>query len=124
MDKIGFLRDRVQELKDGGLYNTIRHIDSSQGSWLTVDGKEVLNFCSNNYLGLADHPRLVTAAKGALDRYGVGPGAVRTIAGTMTIHDELEDKLASFKGVEAAISLQAGFVANAGRSRHSWTRAT
>jgi glycine C-acetyltransferase len=114
MDKIGFLRDQVQELKSEGLYNTIRHIGSSQGSWLTVDGKEVLNFCSNNYLGLADHPRLVTAAKRALDRYGVGPGAVRTIAGTMTIHDELESKLASFKGVEAAISLQAGFVANAG----------
>ena len=114
MDKIAFLRDQVQELKDEGLYNTIRHIDSSQGSWLTVDGKEVLNFCSNNYLGLADHPRLVTAAKRALDRYGVGPGAVRTIAGTMTIHDELEEKLSAFKGVEAAISLQAGFVANAG----------
>lgn len=114
MDKIAFLRDQVQDLKDKGLYNTIRRIDGSQGSWLMVDGEEVLNFCSNNYLGLADHPRLVTAAKAALDRYGVGPGAVRTIAGTMTIHDELEEKLVAFKGVEAAISLQAGFVANAG----------
>ncbi len=114
MDKIEFLRDQVQELKDKGLYNTIRHIDGSQGAWLTVDGKGVLNFCSNNYLGLADHPRLIEAARSALGRYGVGPGAVRTIAGTMTIHDELEAKLAAFKGVEAAISLQAGFVANAG----------
>jgi len=114
MDKIEFLRDQLQDLKDRGLYNTIRHIDGPQGAWLTVDGKKVLNFCSNNYLGLADDPRLVAAAKTALDRYGVGPGAVRTIAGTMTIHDELEEKLAAFKGVEAAISLQAGFVANAG----------
>lgn len=114
MDKIGFLRDQIRELKDQGLYNTIRHVDGPQGAWLTVDGKKVLNFCSNNYLGLADDPRLVEAAKAALDRYGVGPGAVRTIAGTMTIHDELEEKLAVFKGVEAAISLQAGFVANAG----------
>jgi glycine C-acetyltransferase len=114
MDKIGFLREQLTDLENQGLYNTIRHIDGPQGAWLVVDGKKVLNFCSNNYLGLAGHPRLVDAAKAALDRYGVGPGAVRTIAGTMTIHDELEEKLASFKGVEAAISLQAGFVANAG----------
>ena len=114
MDKIGFLGEQLQELKDGGLYNTIRHIEGPQGAWLVVDGKKVLNYCSNNYLGLANHPRLIQAAKSALDRYGVGPGAVRTIAGTMTLHDELETKLAAFKGVEAAISLQSGFVANAG----------
>ena len=114
MDKIGFLGQQVQELRDGGLYNTIRHIDGPQGAWLTVDGQKVLNFCSNNYLGLANHPRLINAAKAAVDRYGVGPGAVRTIAGTMTLHDELESKLAAFKGVEAAISLQSGFVANTG----------
>lgn len=114
MDKITYLREQLDELRQQGLYNTIRHIDSPQGAWLVVDGKRVLNFCSNNYLGLADDPRLVEAAKQALDRYGVGPGAVRTIAGTMTIHDELEEKLAAFKGVEAAISMQAGFVANAG----------
>ncbi len=114
MDKIGFLGKQVQELRDGGLYNTIRHIEGPQGAWLMVDGKKVLNFCSNNYLGLANHPRLVEAAKVALDRYGIGPGAVRSIAGTMTLHDELETKLAAFKGVEAAISLQSGFVANTG----------
>ena len=114
MDKIGFLNEQVQELHEGGLYNTIRHIDGPQGAWLVVDGEKVLNFCSNNYLGLANHPRLVEAAKSALDRFGIGPGAVRTIAGTMTLHDELEAKLAAFKGVEAAISLQSGFVANAG----------
>ncbi len=114
MDKIGFLRDQIRQLRDQGLYNTIRHIDSPQGAWLVVDGKRVLNFCSNNYLGLANDPRLVEAARAALDRYGIGPGAVRTIAGTMRLHDELEEKLAAFKGVEAALSLQSGFVANAG----------
>ena len=114
MDKIGFLAEQVQELRAGGLFNTIRSIDGPQGAWLVVDGKRVLNFCSNNYLGLANHPRLVEAAKAALDRYGIGPGAVRTIAGTMTLHDELESKLAAFKGVGAAISMQSGFVANAG----------
>jgi glycine C-acetyltransferase len=114
MDKTGFLGEQVQDLKDGGLYNTIRHIDGPQGAWLVVDGRQVLNYCSNNYLGLANHPRLISAAKEALDTYGIGPGAVRTIAGTTTLHDELESKLAAFKGVEAAISLQSGFVANAG----------
>ena len=79
-----------------------------------MDGRRVLNFCSNNYLGLANHPHLVAAAHAALDRYGVGPGAVRTIAGTMTLHDELEERLARFKGVPAAISLQSGFAANLG----------
>ncbi len=114
MDKIGFLGEQIRELRDGGLYNTIRRIDGPQGAWLVVDGEKVLNFCSNNYLGLANDPRLVEAAKAALDRYGIGPGAVRSIAGTMTIHDELETKLAAFKDVGAAISMQSGFVANAG----------
>ncbi len=111
-DKLAFLDGELQALRDQGLYNTIRHLDGPQGAWLTVDGRRVLNFCSNNYLGLANDPRLVAAAKAALDRYGIGPGAVRTIAGTMTIHDELEAKLAAFKEVEAAISLQSGFTAN------------
>ncbi|NIR39774.1 MAG: aminotransferase class I/II-fold pyridoxal phosphate-dependent enzyme, partial [Actinobacteria bacterium] len=94
------------------MFTTIRTLESAQGAWLTIEGKTVLNLCSNNYLGLANDARLVTAAKAALDRYGIGPGAVRTIAGTMALHDELETKLASFKGVEAAISLQSGFTAN------------
>ncbi len=111
-DKTAFIRDEVQALKDQGLYNTIRTIDSPQGAHLTVNGQKVLNFCSNNYLGLANDPRLVEAAVAALDRYGVGPGAVRTIAGTMTIHTELEEALARFKGVEATISFQSGFTAN------------
>jgi glycine C-acetyltransferase len=111
-DKTAFIRDEVQALKDQGLYNTIRTIDGPQGARLTVNGQKVLNFCSNNYLGLANDPRLVEAAVAALDRYGVGPGAVRTIAGTMTIHTELEEALARFKGVEATISFQSGFTAN------------
>ncbi len=111
-DKTAFIRDEVQALKDQGLYNTIRTIEGPQGAHLTVDGREVLNFCSNNYLGLANDARLVEAAKGALARYGVGPGAVRTIAGTMILHTELESALARFKGVDATISFQSGFVAN------------
>ena len=113
-DKLGFLREEIDSLRDQGLYNTIRHIDGPQGPWLEIDGRQVLNFCSNNYLGLANDPRLVSAAKAALDRHGIGPGAVRSIAGTMAIHTELERRLAAFKGVEAAISLQSGFVANLG----------
>jgi glycine C-acetyltransferase len=109
-----FLNDEVDALKQQGLYSTIRTIDGPQGPWLSVDGRDVLNFCSNNYLGLANDPRLVEAAATALHRYGIGPGAVRTIAGTMTIHEELERRLARFKNVEAAISFQSGFVANLG----------
>ncbi|MDF1597961.1 MAG: glycine C-acetyltransferase [Acidimicrobiia bacterium] len=114
MDKVEYLREQLAELATSGLENQIRHVDGPQGARITVDGRNVLNFCSNNYLGLANDPRLISAAKAALDRYGIGPGAVRTIAGTMTIHDELERKLAEFKGVESAISFQSGFVANAG----------
>ena len=111
-DKTAFIRDEVQALKEQGLYNTIRTIEGPQGPRLIVNGQEVLNFCSNNYLGLANDPRMVVAATEALERYGVGPGAVRTIAGTMTIHTELEDALARFKGVDATISFQSGFTAN------------
>jgi glycine C-acetyltransferase len=113
-DKTRFIADNLDDLRGQGLFNTIRTIDGPQGAWLNVDGERVLNFCSNNYLGLANDPRLVTAAKQALDDYGIGPGAVRTIAGTMTLHDRLEQRLAEFKGVEATISLQSGFVANLG----------
>jgi glycine C-acetyltransferase len=112
MDKTSFLDARLQALRNDGLYTTIRTLDSPQGPWLTIGGRQVLNFCSNNYLGLANDPRLVAAAKQALDRFGIGPGAVRTIAGTMAIHDDLERRLASFKGVEAALALQSGFTAN------------
>ena len=85
-------------MKDAGLYNRIRTISSPQGAWLVVDGKRVLNFCSNNYLGLANNPRLVKAAQEAIEKYGVGPAAVRTIAGTTSLHLELESRLAEFQG--------------------------
>ncbi len=111
-DKTQYLADQIQELKDQGLFNNIRTIESAMDGRIVVDGKPVINFCANNYLGLANHPRLVTAAKKAIDEYGIGPGAVRTIAGTMSLHNQLEDRLAKFKGVEAAITLQSGFTAN------------
>ncbi|RME42717.1 MAG: glycine C-acetyltransferase [Chloroflexi bacterium] len=111
-DKLGYLRDQLAELKEQGLYTTIRSLGSAQGAWLQVEGRRVLNFCSNNYLGLANHPQLVERAKQAMDRFGVGPAAVRTIAGTMDLHLELEERLAKFKGVEAAILFQSGFNAN------------
>jgi len=110
--KTDFLRGQLDELRAEGLYNSIRVLEGPQGSWVDIAGRNFLNFCSNNYLGLANDPRLVGAAKDALDRYGIGPGAVRTIAGSMGLHRELEDKLAAFKGVEAAISMQSGFTAN------------
>ncbi len=112
MSKIDWVKQEISNLKDAGLYNNIRTLSSPQGAWLIVDGKKVLNFCSNNYLGLANHPKLVEAAKSASERYGVGPGAVRTIAGTMDLHTDLENRLAAFKGVEAAITFQSGFNAN------------
>jgi len=112
--KIEWISDELTGLREAGLYTQIRTLGSPQGAWLTVDGRTVLNFCSNNYLGLANHPRLVQAAKDAIDQFGVGPGAVRTIAGTMDIHLELERRLATFKGAQAAITFQSGFTANLG----------
>lgn len=112
--KTQWIQDELDGLRQAGLFNTIRTLGSPQGAWLTVDGQRVLNFCSNNYLGLANHPRLVEAARRALEAYGVGPAAVRTIAGTMDLHLELERRLAAFKGVEAAITFQSGFNANLG----------
>ena len=112
MSKIDWIQQEIDSLKSQGLYNNIRTIGSPQGAWLTVDGKKVLNFCSNNYLGLANHPALVAASKKATDEMGVGPAAVRSIAGTMSLHVELEKRLAKFKGVEAAITFQSGFTAN------------
>lgn len=110
--KIDWITEEIQGLRNAGLYNRIRTLSSPQGAWLTVDGQKVLNFCSNNYLGLANHPRLIEAVKKAIEKYGVGPGAVRSIAGTMGLHIELEKRLARFKGVESAITFQSGFNAN------------
>jgi glycine C-acetyltransferase len=112
MSKTDWITQEIESLKQAGLYNRIRTIGSPQGAWLVVDGKKVLNFCSNNYLGLANHPDIVAAARKATSEMGVGPAAVRSIAGTMTLHVELEKRLAAFKGVEAAITFQSGFTAN------------
>jgi glycine C-acetyltransferase len=110
--KLEWIETELQNLRDAGLYNRIRTLGSPQGAWLIVDGKRVLNFCSNNYLGLANHPRMLQAAREAMEKYGLGPAAVRTIAGTMEVHLELERRMAAFKGVSSAITLQSGFTAN------------
>jgi glycine C-acetyltransferase len=112
MSKIDWIQQEIENLQTAGLYNRIRTLGSAQGAWLLVDGKKELNFCSNNYLGLANHPEIVSASKNASDKFGVGPGAVRTIAGTMDLHIELEKRMANFKGVESAITFQSGFTAN------------
>lgn len=111
-NSLDWIKAELQSLKEAGLYNQIRTLESPQGAWLVVDGKKVLNFCANNYLGLANHSRIVKAAVNAAEKYGVGPGAVRTIAGTLDLHIELEKRLADFKRVEKAITFQSGFSAN------------
>lgn len=109
---VEWLKDEIATLKQAGLYTTIRTIDSPMDAWVTIDGRNLLNFCANNYLGLANHPRLRDAAKRAIDQYGIGPGAVRTIAGTLTLHVKLEQELATFKQAESCITFQSGFAAN------------
>ena len=111
-NRTNWIEDEINRLKEAGLFNTIRTIDSPMDAWVKIDGRSLLNFCANNYLGLANHPRLRTAAQKAVDAYGVGPGAVRTIAGTMSLHIALENRLAAFKKAEACISFQSGFMAN------------
>jgi glycine C-acetyltransferase len=111
-EPLAWIDDELQSLKKTGLYNTIRTLDSPQGAWLVVDGKKVLNFCSNNYLGLANHPRIVQAATQAMQNYGVGPGAVRSNARTISLHIRFEQRLAAYKKVPAAITFQSGFSAN------------
>jgi glycine C-acetyltransferase len=112
LTKYQWIQEELDKLKQTGLYNRIRTIQSPQGAHLIVDGKKTLNFCSNNYLGLANHPKIVQAVQKATSEYGVGPGAVRTIAGTMSLHLELEKRVAAFKGVETSITFQSGFTAN------------
>ena len=110
--KTHWIEEELAALREQGLYTNIRVIESPMDGWVTIDGRRVLNFCANNYLGLANHPRLREAAKRAIDEYGVGPAAVRTIAGTTDLHTKLKQRLAEFKHVEAAITFQSGFNAN------------
>ena len=112
MGKQAFIDKALADLREKGLYNTIRTIESPMGAWVTIEGRRMLNMCSNNYLGFANDERLCQAAKKAIDEYGVGPGAVRSIAGTMSLHIELEKRIAEFKGTEAALSVQSGLNTN------------
>ena len=112
MGRQAFIDRALEDLKSKGLYNTIRTIESASDAWVTIDGRRMLNMCSNNYLGFANDERLRAAAKRAIDEYGVGPGAVRSIAGTMSLHIQLEKRIAEFKGAEAALSVQSGLNTN------------
>ncbi|MEJ5199023.1 MAG: aminotransferase class I/II-fold pyridoxal phosphate-dependent enzyme, partial [Anaerolineae bacterium] len=111
-DKFDFIRAEMDNLRQSNLLITIRTMGSPADAWMIVDGRRVLNFCTNNYLGLANHPKLKAAAQAAIERWGVGPAAVRSIAGTQELHLELEARLAAFKKVEAALFVQSGFCAN------------
>jgi glycine C-acetyltransferase len=107
-----FLEENLQELRDQGLYNEVDPVEGPNGAKIQVRGKELINLSSNNYLGLATNEELKRIAKETIDKYGVGAGAVRSINGTLDLHVKLEEKLAEFKGTEAAISYQSGFNCN------------
>src|SRR6185437_9656908 len=112
--QLSYLADQMNELKQKGTHFNLRVLQDAQAPECTVDGKHVINLASNNYLGLTTHPKLREAAMAATKKYGVGSGAVRTVAGTMKIHMDLEKKIAQFKNVEACVVFQSGFTANAG----------
>ena len=111
---LAFLDQEIDELKAKGLYRRLRVVESEQTSRCIIDGREVVTLSSNNYLGLTTHPRLRQAAVDAVERYGAGSGAVRTIAGTMSLHEQLETRLAEFKHTEAVLTFQSGFTCNTG----------
>src|SRR5271156_6471673 len=112
--QLAHLTAQLDDLRERGTFFKLRVLDDQQAPVCTYDGKRVINLASNNYLGLCNHPKLEEAAIAATKKFGVGSGAVRTIAGTMRIHMELEEKIAAFKGVEACVVFQSGFAANAG----------
>jgi len=112
--ELGFLKEKIQELKDQGVYRKLPVMESASDAEIILNGKKVINLSSNNYLGFANHPRMKKAAIEAVEKYGVGSGAVRTIIGNMDIHEKLEDTLAKFKREEAAFIYQSGFNCNAG----------
>lgn len=112
MSQLDKLSDAILEMKEKGLYNNIKTIQSAQDAWLQVEGKKKLNLCSNNYLGLAAHPRVKEAAIKAIEKYGVGTASVRALSGTNELHLELEEKLANFKHAEGAIAVTGGYFAN------------
>lgn len=114
MTSLEWVDQELENLKNEGRYVPIRILETSQGAHVKIEGKEVLNMCSNNYLGLANNPEVKKAVVEAIDEYGIGAGAVRSIAGTMEIHMKLEEKLASFKHMESALVYQGGLLANLG----------
>jgi len=113
-DPLHYLTEELEKLREQKLYQKLRVLETGQVPVARFDGKEVINLSSNNYLGLTTHPRLKQRALEAIEKFGVGSGAVRTIAGTMMLHMELEEKIAKFKRVEASVVFQSGFTANAG----------
>src|SRR6187399_1354213 len=114
IDPLAFLSDEIDALKQQNLYRRLRVLEDEQKAHTTFDHKSVVNLSSNNYLGLTTHPKLVAAALEAVEQFGVGSGAVRTISGTMAMHMELERRLAKFKQTEAVVVFQSGFSSNAG----------
>src|SRR5256884_1770626 len=115
MDKLqAYLKSELDVLREKGIFNRPRVLETEQKATVTIDGHQVITLSSNNYLGLTIHPRLREAAIKAIEKYGVGSGSVRTIAGTMTLHNELEEKLARFKRTEASLTLQSGYATNLG----------
>ena len=108
------IHERLEELRERGLYRRMRMVSGPQGPRVLLDGKAVLLLCSNNYLGLADHPRVRTAAAQAAMRYGAGAGASRLVSGNMTLHRRLEERLAAFKGTERCVLFGSGYLANMG----------
>ena len=111
---LSYLHDQLEQWRSEGTYQRLRILESESAAESRFDGKQVINLASNNYLGLTTHPKLREAALEAVRKYGVGSGAVRTISGTMTLHMQLEERIAAFKNVEACVVFQSGFAANAG----------
>ena len=114
MNPLSYLHDQLDQWKAEGVYQRLRILESESAHQSRFDGKQVINLASNNYLGLTTHPKLCEAAIEAVRKYGAGSGAVRTISGTMTLHMQLEERIAAFKNVEACVVFQSGFAANAG----------
>src|SRR5216117_3024521 len=108
------IQEQLEEIRELGLYRRMRLISGPQGPRVVLDGRSVLLLCSNNYLGLADHPRVREAAADAAMRWGAGAGASRLVSGNMTVHRRLEEQLAEFKGSEACVLFGSGYLANAG----------
>src|SRR3954464_15135698 len=111
---LAYLGEQIESWKQAGTYQRLRILESESAAESRFDGRQVINLASNNYLGLTTHPRLREAALEAVKRFGVGSGAVRTISGTMSLHMQLEERIAAFKNVEACVVFQSGFAANAG----------